>query len=360
VNTYAIAKDITSEIVEGGAGSGNWDHKGRPGHVGGSLPGGGGVHAHAFGGPSYPSGNPVYPPGGSVAPPLPRRRTSAEMARYLRPRIARGRYVTSETALQRLHTKFPGQPEDRYRRALRKAGLFSTPAMTAVVTAATGTAPTTAAGAAQTVATQVQAPAVSRMMADNLIGSVAKYHGYETKALGQVPGYVTHKFYKNGVSLGYVSWELGRHLTYVGGFFVDEHIQAKGLGVDVIDQIAKMTTLHGGNRIELLANGSAGVGRYAWAMMGFDFKHAGGQGETFKSFLRGRGIDVSQMSFNHSWEIASFVHNGEKIGKEYMMRNKGSYDAKLDLNPNSTSFKVFQKYLSGSRARRGIGVGSQS
>lgn len=39
---YAIVKDISSEVIadlfEGGAGSGNWGHKGRPGRRGGSLP----------------------------------------------------------------------------------------------------------------------------------------------------------------------------------------------------------------------------------------------------------------------------------------------------------------------------------
>lgn len=40
--TYAIVKDISAEAIaalfEGGPGSGNWGHKGRPGKRGGSLP----------------------------------------------------------------------------------------------------------------------------------------------------------------------------------------------------------------------------------------------------------------------------------------------------------------------------------
>lgn len=39
---YAIVKDISTDVLtdlfEGGAGSGNWGHKGRPGKKGGSLP----------------------------------------------------------------------------------------------------------------------------------------------------------------------------------------------------------------------------------------------------------------------------------------------------------------------------------
>jgi hypothetical protein len=50
----SIASAVTKELFEGGPGSGNWSHKGRPGHRGGSLvgggkgkgAGGGGISAH--------------------------------------------------------------------------------------------------------------------------------------------------------------------------------------------------------------------------------------------------------------------------------------------------------------------------
>ncbi len=47
----SIASDVTKELFEGGADSGNWGHKGRPGHRGGSEPKGsgsgkGGIIAH--------------------------------------------------------------------------------------------------------------------------------------------------------------------------------------------------------------------------------------------------------------------------------------------------------------------------
>ena len=45
LNAYQLVKDIAAEVtavlIEGGPGSGNFGHKGRPGHRGGSLPGGG-------------------------------------------------------------------------------------------------------------------------------------------------------------------------------------------------------------------------------------------------------------------------------------------------------------------------------
>ncbi len=46
---YALIKDLTAEILEGGPGSGNFGHKGRPGHRGGSAAGGGGISAHVAG-----------------------------------------------------------------------------------------------------------------------------------------------------------------------------------------------------------------------------------------------------------------------------------------------------------------------
>jgi len=50
--TYAIVKDISAEAIaalfEGGPGSGNWGHKGRPGKRGGSLPTKGGSIVRAI------------------------------------------------------------------------------------------------------------------------------------------------------------------------------------------------------------------------------------------------------------------------------------------------------------------------
>ena len=51
-DNYAIVKDISSgvlaDLFEGGGGSGNWGHKGRPGKRGGSLPTKGGSIARAI------------------------------------------------------------------------------------------------------------------------------------------------------------------------------------------------------------------------------------------------------------------------------------------------------------------------
>jgi hypothetical protein len=98
---YALIKDMAAEILEGGAGSGNWGHKGRPGHRGGSLGGGGGggISAHVAGGE--------------------RRIYSRDMAIA----IKRKKIGSADQAMEFIKKKFPGQPEDRYARALQKADL---------------------------------------------------------------------------------------------------------------------------------------------------------------------------------------------------------------------------------------------
>jgi len=95
---YILAKDLVSEILEGGPGSGHWGHRGRPGRRGGSLAGGS-ISAHKIG--------------------VEKRVYSRQMALKLR-----SKGITSASdALAYLRQKYPGQPEDRYQRALSKAGI---------------------------------------------------------------------------------------------------------------------------------------------------------------------------------------------------------------------------------------------
>ncbi len=101
MNMYSLMKDIATEVnsglFEGGAGSGNYGHKGRPGHRGGSLPGGGQkVSAHVA-----------------------KRVYSREMALSVK---AKG-ITNASGAMAYMKQKYPGQPEDRYQRALKKAGI---------------------------------------------------------------------------------------------------------------------------------------------------------------------------------------------------------------------------------------------
>jgi hypothetical protein len=96
----SIVDKVKKELLlEGGPGSGNWGHKGRPGHRGGSLPSGQRVTAHGMA-------------------------RSSQMADWLKSEIAgQGRKFGPGEAVGLLRNKFPGQPEDRYGRAVLKAGL---------------------------------------------------------------------------------------------------------------------------------------------------------------------------------------------------------------------------------------------
>ncbi len=118
MNMYQLMKDIATEVssglFEGGAGSGNFGHKGRPGHRGGSLPGGGGSTSAHIG--------------------VARRVYSREMALRIK---ARG-ITNASDAMAYMKQKYPGQPEDRYGRALSRAGLklVSTPSQPIMLKAA--------------------------------------------------------------------------------------------------------------------------------------------------------------------------------------------------------------------------------
>jgi hypothetical protein len=95
----SVVDDVKRELLlEGGLGSGHWGHKGRPGRRGGSLSGGG-MSSHKIGAEKR-----VY---------------SREMALKLR-----SKGITSASdALDYLRQRYPGQPEDRYERALSKADI---------------------------------------------------------------------------------------------------------------------------------------------------------------------------------------------------------------------------------------------
>lgn len=100
----SIADEVKKELLlEGGPGSGNWGHKGRPGHRGGSL-GGGGISGHQM-------------------------VRSSQMADWLKSEmVGQGKKFGPGEAVALVRNKFPGQHEERYGRAVLKAGLIGFPA----------------------------------------------------------------------------------------------------------------------------------------------------------------------------------------------------------------------------------------
>jgi len=341
---YAFIKDLAADILEGGAGSGHWGHKGRPGSRGGSLPGGT-VSAHGV---------------------SQRRVTSSQMGRYLSTRMQRGRYTDVRSAAARLKTRFPGQTEDRYGRALRKAGFDPTKildvvSVTPIQALTIRKARARYAAATQGLSKPITAPTtVARTGGEvgeawnrlsDTIKSVSRGHGLQANVnvstSGQ-RGYFSIGFRKEGTRVGSVDFSLDANSKsgYIGSFFMDRGNQGTGLGGNIVNAVLKHAQAVGVEKIGLLADGGEGIGRYAWAIMGFDFRgDRGHESNQFKDYLRGKGIEPGDMTFRHSWEIAAFEHNGNKLGKDYLMRYHGSYDAVFDLTPGSKSLMAFQNFM---------------
>ena len=95
---YALIKDLAADILEGGAGSGHYGHKGRPGKRGGSLPGGS-ISDHVSG------------------------KEKRVYSRVMALRIKSKGITDPAQALLYIKNKYPGLPESRYQRALTKAGI---------------------------------------------------------------------------------------------------------------------------------------------------------------------------------------------------------------------------------------------
>ena len=103
MNMYCVVKDIAGETIgslfEGGPGSGHWGHAGRPGHRGGSASRGSGISAHVAG------------------------KEKRVYSRVMAIRIKRKGITDPDQALSYIKSKYPGQPEDRYQRAVTRAGI---------------------------------------------------------------------------------------------------------------------------------------------------------------------------------------------------------------------------------------------
>lgn len=349
---YALIKDLAADILEGGAGSGHYGHKGRPGKRGGSLPGGG-VSALISGSSQ-------------------RRITSTQMGRYLQTRIQRGRYTDVRSAANRLRERFPGQPDDRYGRALRKAGFTKDKVLTAVAVTPMQAISISRArpravssfGIRKAIGVGAQGAVTQPNLQkqgiwDSLsrsVNKIATANGMTTRASitpygrGESAGF-SIGWTKQGRSAGSIGFSLDSvsKTGYISGFFMSPLDQGTGFGMNVIDAIVKHAQKAGVERIGLLANGGEGIGRYAWAAMGFDFapSRREGEGIRFKAWLKGKNVDVGDKVFRHSWEIAGFRTPELKLGKDYLIRHHESYDASFDVRPGSKSLMALENYMAG-------------
>jgi len=142
-------------------------------------------------------------------------------------------------------------------------------------------------------------------------------------------------------------------------FFVDERHQGKGIATDFNARAFDMYRKVGLGVVTTYANGNrkTGVGRYAWAMQGFDFRDASKKDmmkSTFAEYLNDLKLpeaaaQVAKM--NHSWEIASFVVDGKKVGKKFMIDIAPDWNGVMKLKDTEPSWKMFKTYKENAKGK---------
>jgi hypothetical protein len=330
-----IAGESIHAILEGGPGSGNWGHAGRPGHRGGSLPGGGKGRVSAHEVPSV---------------------SSSRMAG----RLKQKGITNSGEAMTYLKRKYPGQPEDRYGRAITKAGMGG-----AGIAASPKVGPELGLPKAKS-GNKLRTADVSKENTDiaGKIKEISEKHGFEIKFGGSFPkgNNAMVKFYNSGKQVGRLHFKLRPEFddVYLDSFFMDKAFQNTGLGGDVVEQIVNYARSSKVAKVFLLANGGLdGVGRYAWAVMGFDYRDLleGKSIESrFKKWAEKKGISLGEKSFPHSWDVASYrSSDGRKLGKEFFLDSKNvwSYLADLNVSKGSLGSEVFKNFISKRKVANG-------
>lgn len=140
-----------------------------------------------------------------------------------------------------------------------------------------------------------------------------------------------------------------------GLFYINEADQGKGIAAALSAAQVRLYEKAGIRRVELLANGT--VGKYAWALQGFDFEAPGNRDKTVGllrevvKLTQSLGPDEKREALarieriEHSWDVARFTINGDKIGKRVLLSGP-PWNGVLDLDRNSDSQKVFRAYAS--------------
>lgn len=132
-------------------------------------------------------------------------------------------------------------------------------------------------------------------------------------------------------------------------FEIRPDYQDKDLGMKFYEQSEKAYIDAGVRAIKLIANMS--VGGYAWARMGFDFdgeKLRTNMIDEFRNKLWDPHEDQFGMAFGdgkglHAWDIASFIDkDGYKFGKSFLMNSH--WAAIKYLDPKSEGYRVGQAY----------------
>ena len=112
---------------------------------------------------------------------------------------------------------------------------------------------------------------------------------------------------------------------------LEKDFQGSGLGTNLFEKNIEAYRKLGIKDVSLMANGT--VGSYAWATLGFDFEDK----STMSSIKKGFKSYVTRMfakknesvpsnvvaglsKIKHSWDLARFTIDGDKVGKEYLLK----------------------------------------
>jgi hypothetical protein len=128
-----------------------------------------------------------------------------------------------------------------------------------------------------------------------------------------------------------------KNQIYFHGVWLSNEYQGKGYGTSVVMKTVDMGIKNGYKSMDMAADGDSGV--YSWARMGFDFSpdHAKEKRDLiqgFKGWMIEKYKTFVDIPINHPWEIANYVLDGKKVGKEYMLGDGYGkyYIATLDLD----------------------------
>jgi GNAT superfamily N-acetyltransferase len=143
-----------------------------------------------------------------------------------------------------------------------------------------------------------------------------------------------------------IQFNFAQNRIYINSVFLDEKLQGKGVGTDIVHHAIEYGLKKGMSEVTLGADGDTGV--YSWARMGFDWVSDSGtqagvanikQVQALKDGFRQYVMKkyhklVPPQEIQHSWQIANYQVDGKRVGKEYMLGPGHSifYHAKMDLD----------------------------
>jgi len=313
----------TGEMLEGGPGSGHFSHKGRKGHLGGSLPG------------------------------------AARLAGDVK---LSSIYVRGEEGgFDALLSRFP-----KLGKAWREAHAAGN-GQNAVVALQTAEANRLLKPYGVSVANIVSTYTAQGVAGVGTMLEVRVETGGDGKAIGVKVMAYFHDAAGHGVGDLTRTISLDAKKVSHDSFSLDEKYQGRGIAATVNRKSFDLYRRMGLKEVEIFANGS--VGGYAWALQGFDFTSGHNAQSYIDSAIRrhmrtglvGKGllgdqkalaqIDTIVGQLKHSWDYARLRVDGEKIGKKALIG--ASWLGSFDLARGSASEKVFNHYLSETRKKLG-------